>query len=357
MQDAGAVPPQSRRTRLRRWIVCWLRDAVKASLLLFRVMIPILLATRVLRDPAVIEFLGADLIQLGGDALAPVMGLVGLPGEMGLVWATAMLVNIYGGLAVYVDLAPRLSQPLTTEQATVLGTMILVAHSLPLELTICRKAGTRFRALLTLRIVGAAVIGLLLHHAYRAVGALNGASRIVWSPGDSANTWGGWAVGRVQTLAWIFVVILVLLLVVRLLKASGFTDFVTRLLAPGLRALGLGPDAAPITVIGMTLGISYGGGLIISEARAGHLARRDVFFSLALMSLCHSLVEDSLLLMAIGAHWTGVFVARAVYAVAVTFLLVRLIRRLPDRVFDRWLVRPLPESATLPSSGEEKRHP
>jgi spore maturation protein SpmB len=158
---------------------------------------------------------------------------------------------------------------------------------------------------------------------------------------------GAWALDRLQTLAWIFVIILTLLLAIRLLKATGLTDLLTRLLAPGLRAIGLSADAAPITLIGMTLGLSYGGGLIISEARTGHLGKRDVFFSLARMSLCHSLFEDSLLLMAIGAHWSGVLVARAIFAIVVVFVLVRVVRRLPERFFDRWLFR----SATASGSG------
>ena len=41
-----------------------------------------------------------------GEALSPIMRVVGLPGSMGLVWATGMLVNMYAAIVVFASLAP-----------------------------------------------------------------------------------------------------------------------------------------------------------------------------------------------------------------------------------------------------------
>ena len=324
MQD----PRLSLKVRLRAAAIELLRDAAKTSWDLFKVMVPILIATKILQE--------LDVIKYFGQALGPVMGLVGLPGEMGLVWATAMLVNLYGGMAVYVSLAPGLAAPMTAAQMTVLTTMMLLAHGLPIECRICQKAGARFRAMLALRVLGALLLGWLLHVAYRGFGALGGPAVTVWrqKAGDS------WAVAQARNLLWIFLIILVLLSVLRVLKKLGVTDQLTRALEPGLRALGMSRAAAPITVIGMTMGLSYGGGLIIREARSGRLGARDVFFSLALMSLCHSLIEDTIIMMALGGHWSGVLVARAVFALIAVFVLVRLLAGVGDARFSRLFCRP-----------------
>jgi len=97
-----------------------------------------------------------------------------------------------------------------------------------------------------------------------------------------------------------------------------------------LRFLGIGKDVIPITVIGMTMGLAYGGALIIKEVKERDLKKRDVFYALILMSLCHSIIEDSLLLMAIGASWTGVFVFRVIFALVVAYLFVKITSKLSD---------------------------
>ena len=56
----------------------------------FKIMIPVSLIIKILEE--------TGLMQYVGYALSPLMQPLGLPGEMGLVWAATMLSNIYGGL-------------------------------------------------------------------------------------------------------------------------------------------------------------------------------------------------------------------------------------------------------------------
>ena len=73
------------------------RKAISTTWILFRIMIPISIIVKIL------QILGC--IEIVGMVLSPVMNLVGLPGETGLVWATAMITNIYGGILVFITLA------------------------------------------------------------------------------------------------------------------------------------------------------------------------------------------------------------------------------------------------------------
>ncbi|MFO7898222.1 MAG: hypothetical protein R6V58_04080 [Planctomycetota bacterium] len=321
----------TRLTRLRGGAVDLLRDAARTSWDLFKIMVPLLLLTRVLAELGVVGALG--------EALGPVMQVVGLPGELGLVWATALVTNIYGAMAVFVEVAP---DSITVAQVTVLSTMVLVAHALPVEGRICQKAGPRLRAIALLRIGGALLLGFLLHLIYSSAGALDQPSTAFWNPGKTDGTWPAWAASQARNLVLIFAIILLLLLLMRLLRWLGIRALLTRLLEPVLRLLGMSRDAAPVTIIGMTMGLSYGGGLIIREARSGRLGERDIFFSLALMSLCHSLIEDTLLLAALGAHHSGILWGRLGFALAAVFLLARALRRLPDAFFRRHLFRSRP---------------
>lgn len=304
-----------------------LRQAVKTSLALFRIIVPIAVAVRLL------EMVGA--IELLGHLLAPLMALVGLPGSMGLVWATTLATNIYGGMVVFAGVAPGAG--LSVAQVTVLATMMLIAHAIPIEASIARQAGTSFRAMAALRIGGALLAGVLLNFCYSATATLQQPNLALWTPTPRDPGWLGWAVGELRTLLSIVLIILVLLILMRLLERLGITALLTRLLRPVLTMLGISERAAPLAIIGMTLGLTYGGGLIIQEARAGQLSRRDVFCALTLLGICHSFIEDTLLMVVIGGDLSGTLLGRTLFALAVTFLVARLLRRLPEGLQRRWL--------------------
>ncbi|MCK5914351.1 MAG: hypothetical protein KAG12_10755 [Desulfuromusa sp.] len=315
--------------RLKKTIIELFIDALRTSGELFKIIIPISIATRFLQQ--------WGLVDQFGLLLEPVMELVGLPGQLGLVWATAMVTSIYGGMVVFASVAPGLE--LTVAQVTVLGSMILVAHGLPVELLIAQKAGTRFRIMALIRIGGALLLGWLLHLSYQLSGTLQQANHALWNPAKVDPTWSAWIVAELQTMWMIFLIILGLMTFLLLLKKLGIVDLMTRLLEPVLALLGMSREAAPITIIGMTLGLSYGGGLIIREAQSGRLSQRDIFTSVALMGLCHSIFEDTLLLMVLGAHVSGIFWGRLLFSLLAVFLLARLIKALPQSFFERYFVR------------------
>jgi len=303
-----------------------LRQAVSTSLALFRVIVPIAIGVRLL------EMLGA--IDLLGRLLAPVMALVGLPGSMGLVWATTLATNLYGGMVVFAGVAPGTG--LNVAQVTVLATMMLIAHAIPVEAGIARQAGTRFRTMAALRIGAALLAGMLLHLGYSLSGTLQRPNEALWQPPPRDPSWLGWAGGEARNLCYIFLIIFSLLLLMRLLDRLGIIAALTRLLRPALTLLGISARAAPLAIIGMTLGLTYGGGLIIQEARAGQLTRHDVFCSLALLGICHSFIEDTLLMLVIGGHLSGTLFFRTAFALLVTYLVASLLRHLPEACASRW---------------------
>ncbi len=275
--------------------------------------------------PALVVVKALDMA--GGTAwlawtMSPVMQLVGLPDALSLVWAAAMLVNIYTAMAVFVEMAAH--ESFTVAQVTVLGTMILVAHSLPVEGAIARAAGVSWRATLVIRLGGALVLGALLNLFYSATGTLQAPARLLWQPEAPDPGLAAWALGQLELLGWVFVIIAALMGGLRLLRLLGIERWMHALLSPLLKLIGVGRDAANITVIGMTLGIGLGGSLLIREARSGLLSRRDVFLTLGLLGLCHSLIEDTLLIALLGADLSGILWARLAFALLAIAALARL---------------------------------
>lgn len=298
-------------------------QATRVSLSLFRIMIPIIVGVKLLQELGIITYVAMPL--------SPLMGLMGLPGEMGLVWATAMINNIYGGMIVFVSLYPDCS--LTTAQVTILGTMILIAHSMPIELEIARKSGNRFTFQCLMRIGSAIIVGILLYHLYELSGWLQSPNHLLWSPEPKPAGLFHWGLEQLQNLAMIMIVIFALVTLMRILDALRVTQFLTKCLGPFLRILGIGPAAAPLAIIGMVMGLAYGGGLIIHEAQSGKIQDQDIFFSVSFMGLAHSIFEDTLLMVLLGGHLSGLLWIRVLYATGFTFLLVRLVRKMPQRSF------------------------
>jgi len=327
-ENTASAPPLARWTAaLRRAVWDVLAQSVRVCRELFVVMVPVVIGVKVLQELGAVPWLAWPL--------TPLMSLVGLPPEMGLVWAMALLNNIYSAIIVFLTLNTTLTQA----QMTVLATLILVAHNMPVELGIARKSGARLRFQILSRFLGALILGMLLNAAYRASGTLQGPAVVLFAhpQADADPSLWLWAVGEARKLVSIALIITALMAVMRLLTEVGAIGLLNRLLRPVLALIGIGPAASGITVAGLTLGVTYGGGLIINEAQSGRVDKRDVFFSLTLMGLCHSLIEDTLLMAMLGAHLSGILWARLLFALAATALLVKCSGRLAPGLADRLL--------------------
>jgi hypothetical protein len=305
-----------------------LKETIFTTFELLKIMIPISIIVKILGELGIIE--------IAGDFLAPIMRVVGLPGDFGLVWATAMITNIYGGLVVFFSLSVKNS--LTVAQVTVLGTMILVAHTLLIESRITQKAGVRLWFMLSLRVLGAFILGWILNIIFTSFNLYQNESMLLWKPTYENSSIFYWVIGECKNYFMIFIIILSLLFLMKILKKSGTINRLNNFLEPILKSLGMSKDAAPITIIGMTLGLAYGGGLIIKEVKSGFLSKKDTFLSLSLMGLSHSLIEDTLLMLAIGASLVGILFARLLFTIAVMVVLIKFITHLSKRRFERYFV-------------------
>ena len=302
------------------------KDAVYTTFILLKIMIPISIMVKLLDEVGVVDTIGS--------ALAPLMSIVGLPGKTGLIWATAMITNIYGGLVVFVSTVS--TYPFSVAQVTVLATMILIAHSLPIEVSIARRTGVRIWFILFLRIGSAFLAGMILSWFFSFLGLFQQPAEILWKPGAQDLSFSGWVLNQLQNYFLIFLIIFSLLGLMNLLRRLRVLDWINRRLEPGLEYLGMSKEAAPVTMIGLTLGISYGGGIIIKDILSRRLSDKDAFLSVTLLSLSHSLIEDTLLMVTIGASLFGILFGRLVFTFGIMLCLLRLLSHLSIKQF-QWL--------------------
>jgi hypothetical protein len=190
--------------------------------------------------------------------------------------------------------------------------------------------------------LGSAIsLGWLLHLFYSFTGILQDSANIIIRSEDASlasnESIALWALETVKSLCYMFFIIFALFLIMRALKNLRIIDLLNSILHPLMKILGIGTKASIIAIIGLTMGIGYGGGFIIHEARSGTIGRQDVFFSLSLMGICHSLIEDTLLILMIGGHYSGILIARLLFALFIVALLVRISKRIPETFSERFL--------------------
>lgn len=299
---------------LLAWITHLLQDALRVYLTLLKILIPALLIVKGL------ELLGG--IGWLGTVLAPLMSILGLPEQLGVVWAAALFTNLYTAIVVFLQVAGDMH--LSVEQVTVLGALMLVGHSIPVEGAVAKRAGVPWWVTLVLRVGGALLLAWLLHCFYSYFGLLQAPAALVWQPSLSPEpTLSSWAIAQLETLALIFVIILALIVLLKLLKKLGLERWIHLGLLPLLKLLGIGRSAANVTVIGFTLGLSYGAGLLIRDVQNGVLNKRDSTLALCFLGLCHSVIEDTLLILMLGADIAGILWARLLFAVIVTAMIAR----------------------------------
>ena len=297
------------------------------SYTLFKLMIPVIIAVKILEELGVIEYLGI--------ILEPLMSLVGLPESMGLVWATTVMTSIYGGMVIFVSQAPT---DLSVAQVTILGGMMLLAHGLPVEVRIAQKAGMSIWFSLLIRVGGGILYGWLLFYIYSAGDWLQQPNQLIWQAEVSTDTrLIVWGVTQLKSLAMIQIIIIALLFFLKILKRIGIEKLLAIILSPILKILGISKQATTITIVGITLGLAYGGGLLIKEAQQGKLAKKDVFTAIALLALLHSLIEDTLLILLLGADLSGVLWFRLLFSLVLISVFSRLVLKMNDKVFERVL--------------------
>ena len=127
-------------------------------------------------------------------------------------------------------------------------------------------------------------------------------------------------------------IIIPLMLGLALLKDSRLLDRAAGLIQPVMQRLTLSNNAAYPLLAGLFLGIVFGSGVILSFARDGSLTKRDLVLVLAFLGICHSIIEDTVVFMALGANWWVLISARFLLAALAAFTVSLLLRPKPDAV-------------------------
>lgn len=300
----------ARRTVVRAWSL---------FIALAKVMVPVFVLVRLAEVAGVIDTLGA----LAGPTMLP----VGLPPELGVAWVACLLVGPPAAIAAMTIL----EGPLTVAQVSIFATMMLIAHALPVESAIVARAQNAdgrgrpfwraFWVNVALRLGGAYAFGIPAYVILSMTGWMAEPVDLSHLTGGEAQGWAEWLVSAATLLLTILAIILALLVLLDAMEWVGITATLKRAMRPVLGAAGVGERTIPLVTIGTLLGITYGAGLIIREVESGAIPPSERGPALAWLSLSHSVIEDTGLMLVIGASMWVTLGARLAFTLAAVRLL------------------------------------
>ena len=287
------------------------QETTKIFWILFKVILPVVIVIRAL------ELIGA--IPFLAKFLEPLTSFIGIDGSLGLVWMAAILVNIYAGLAAFASLQAIFDY--SVAETTILGLIILIAHSLPIEVAIAKKSRISWIFNLSFRFINAIVAGKILNLIFTKYELFNEPNQSVLQVPNELVSNFEWATLQIQNFFIIFLIIFFIISTINILKALGVWSLIINIMKIPLSYLGMSEKVANIILIGLTLGISFGGGFLIEESKKNNISKKDILLSLSFLSLCHSIIEDTILILLLGSHISGILFFRFIYTVIIILLM------------------------------------
>ena len=203
----------------------------------------------------IIKFLEiTGIVDLIAKVFTPLMGLIGIPSELGIIWVTAIVINIYAALILFINILPGLD--VSVAEITILTVAMLLAHNLLVESAISRSAGVSFIFTCLYRLISAFLACWVLNLIYSKLNYLQEpfiTSFTLEAP--QPGLW-LWLKDQILYLFYVFIIVVVLVTILEFLKAIGIESFLKKILAPPLRFFGISESSMNIIIVGMTIGLN-----------------------------------------------------------------------------------------------------
>lgn len=128
------------------------------------------------------------------------------------------------------------------------------------------------------------------------------------------------------TIKSIAIVVIPLMFAMEILKELKILDKLSEFFKPIMKLLGLSKEASFPLLVGLTLGLAYGAGVIIKSAKDGDLSKRDLYLLMIFLVTCHSVIEDTLIFVSMGANGWLLLGIRIPLAVILTIIVSKQLK-------------------------------
>jgi len=279
--------------------------AVKTIWWLLKLIIPISLIVSFLQYMGIISQLAF--------ILSPSFSFIGLPGESAVVFITSIFLPLYGPIAIISSLQ------LDMREITILALMCLISHNLFVETAVQKKTGSSALIMFFLRLVCSIIVAFILNLLLPAqVGNSHTVQQsIVYA--NIPDMLHNWVINTGLLSLKISLIITGLMILQNILKEFNILIVIARIFAPLMRLFGLTNECSFLWFVAQTLGLAYGSAVSIEAVESKTISLKSANLLNYHIAINHSLLEDTLLFVAIGVPVGWIVAPRVILAILVVW--------------------------------------
>jgi hypothetical protein len=291
--------------RILKCIKLALPQGMKTAIWLLKITIPVSFAVFLL------DIFGA--LNMVAGWVAPFFKLIGLSGQASIVLITSFFTNIYSVIAVMTTLG------IGDREGIILATMCLISHAMIVETAIQKKTGSNPLRIVLLRLITSFVAAIFLNYLLPDEMTKTSES-LIQATSEFLPALKNWTITIFLTAVKIVVLVNLLLILQKILHEFGLIKWILWPFKPLLTIMGLPQSTGFLWIVAYTLGLGYGGAIMINEKNEGRLSDEEADLLNHHIAISHSQLEDPLLFVAVGYPLFILMWPRILLAIGVVWL-------------------------------------
>lgn len=297
-----------------------LRQGLSVTWMLSKIMFPVTIIVTILQHTPILPW----FIKL----IAPVMKLIGLPGEAAMPLVLGNFLNLYAAIGAIV------SFDFTVKEVFIMAIMLSFSHNLIVESAVATRVGVSWWIIITVR-VGLALVSAFLINIFWNGGSEQAQYGLISANDVVLNGWGeillhGLTTATIAVLQ-LALIIFPLMIATQYFREKGWLEKLSKAFAPFTRFLGMKENTSFTLVTGLTIGLAIGAGVMIQAVQEDNVSHKDMVLALIFLVSCHAVVEDTVVFIPLGIPVWPLLVIRVFAAVILTMVISFIWKRLEDR--------------------------
>lgn len=297
-----------------------IKEGLKVTWTLGKIVFPVTIVVTILQYTPILPW----FINL----IAPLMGLIGLPGEAAMPLVLGNALNLYAAIGAIV------SFDFTVKEVFIMAIMLSFSHNLFIESALASRVGVNWWFISSLRIVLALVAAILVNLLWSG-GSEMAQYGLISNSDVVLSTWTAIILNGVKTavlaVLQLSFIVIPLMIIMQFLRDLGWLTVISDKFAPFTRFLGMKENTSFTLVTGLTIGLAFGAGVMIQAVQEDGVSKKDMMLALIFLVTCHAVVEDTVVFIPLGIPVWPLLVIRFTTAIVLTLFASYLWNRVEKR--------------------------
>ncbi|GAF18402.1 LOW QUALITY PROTEIN: nucleoside binding-domain containing protein [Bacillus sp. JCM 19046] len=281
-----------------------------------KIIFPVTLFVTLLGYTPVLEWIAGQI--------APLMNLIGLPGEAAIPLVVGNALNLFAGIGAI------LSLELTVKEVFILAIMLSFSHNLIIESAVASKVGIKVAPIIAVRVFLALFSAFVIHLVWSG-----GSEQAVYglassaTAGAEASGWLAITMVGIQTAFWgvvqLALIVIPLMLIVQVMRERGWLQVISRCRHRDLVLIEIHLLRHQAQLVLLMAPV------MIEAVKQDRVKKKDLYIVFIFLVACHAVVEDTVVFLVLGIPVWPLLVIRVVTALLLTIAISRIWNQLEKK--------------------------